>query len=270
MSGVTFTPYYTLRASSSGSDNSLKIRYQARISNLTGEDWNEVSLSISTAQASETTVIPQLQRWTVDFHDASVQYKRMAKNRSVFGVGGNAILQQQMLYRSAAPQAAPASRFLADGGNSYVGSDDEDATEMTTAGAEVSEGITSTFIIQGKQTLKDGEKNHTVVIRDLVLDGRFTNICVPKVKEVAYLQVPAFPQPTQNLTISGTRKEHDRIPPTPRRSRTFPRRRLRRPNRIQLCLPRRLCQRLPRRRQGHHRQIPPPPGYNLQTRPCPR
>ena len=61
--------------------------------------------------------------------------------------------------------------------------------DMVTSAAEVSEGITSTFIIPGKQTIKDGEKSHTVVIRDLVLEGKFANICVPKVKEVAYLQV---------------------------------------------------------------------------------
>jgi len=65
---------------------------------------------------------------------------------------------------------------------------------MVTAAAEVSEGITSTFMISGKQTLKDGEKSHTVVIRDLVLEGKFANICVPKSKEVAYLQAshPSF------------------------------------------------------------------------------
>ena len=65
----------------------------------------------------------------------------------------------------------------------------EEEIDMETAAAEVSEGITSTFMISGKQTIKDGEKNHTVVIRDLVLEGKFANICVPKSLEVAYLQV---------------------------------------------------------------------------------
>lgn len=199
MSGVTFTPFYTLRASSSGSDNSLKIRYQARISNLTGEDWKEVALSISTAQASETTVIPQLQRWTVDFTDPSFIPKRVEK-RAAFGAS--------MQARSAPPQMAimqPQAAHLypgqAVGGYGGPGGVDypsmfgqaESASEMMTAGTEVSEGITSTFIIQGKQTLKDGDKNHTVVIRDLVLEGKFANICVPKIKDVAYLQVPAPP-----------------------------------------------------------------------------
>lgn len=79
------------------------------------------------------------------------------------------------------------------GGPPGYGFDDTEggALDMVTAAAEVSEGITSTFIIPGKQTIKDGEKNHTVVIRDLVLEGKFANICVPKIKDVAYLQVPS-------------------------------------------------------------------------------
>ena len=74
MDSVTFTPHYTLRAVSSGTDSSLQIRYHARISNTSGEDWNDVSLAISTAQASETTVIPQMMRWTVDFTSAAGNY----------------------------------------------------------------------------------------------------------------------------------------------------------------------------------------------------
>ena len=73
MESVTFTPHYTLRAVSSGTDSSLKIRYHARISNTSGEDWNDVSLAISTAQASETTVIPRMMRWTVDFASPSLE-----------------------------------------------------------------------------------------------------------------------------------------------------------------------------------------------------
>ena len=90
-----------------------------------------------------------------------------------------------MLYRQAAPPMAAASR--GGGPPGYNGLEEE--VDMVTAAAEVSEGITSTFMISGKQTIKDGEKSHTVVIRDLVLEGKFANICVPKSKEVAYLQV---------------------------------------------------------------------------------
>lgn len=194
MESVTFTPHYTLRATSTGSDSTLNIRYQARISNNSGEDWNEVSLAISTAQASETTVIPRLMRWTVDFRSPVHQYKNM-KSVNRGGFGSNLLMnnsmpmmqqqQQQMVYASASRGGG------AFGAQSY---DAESATvadaDLETAAAEVSEGITSTFIIPGKQTIKDGEKSHTVVIRDLALEGNFANICVPKVKDVAYLQVP--------------------------------------------------------------------------------
>ena len=96
--------------------------------------------------------------------------------------------QQQMVYASAAAPGRNRSMGAARGG--YADDDDGATVEnIETAAAEVSDGITSTFIIPGKQTIKDGEKSHTVVIRDLVLEGKFTNICVPKVKDVAYLQV---------------------------------------------------------------------------------
>lgn len=188
MDNVTFTPHYTLRAVSSGTESSLKIRYHARISNTSGEDWNDVSLAISTAQASETTVIPSLSRWTVDFQPVVQSAFRQAKSRNKsFGMGGNFLggSQNTMLFGQAAPQMAAVSR--GGGPPGYSGLEEE--VDMVTAAAEVSEGITSTFMISGKQTIKDGEKSHTVVIRDLVLDGKFANICVPKTKEVAYLQV---------------------------------------------------------------------------------
>jgi len=188
MDSVTFTPHYTLRAMSSGTESSLKIRYHARISNTSGEDWNDVSLAISTAQASETTVIPRMMRWTVDFQSpvqnfykgAPKQRRMMAKPMMAQANFGGA--QQQMLHASMAPG-------VFRGRSSVDSEEDNDAMDMITSAAEVSEGITSTFFIPGRQTIKDGEKNHTVVIRDLVLEGKFANICVPKIKEVAYLQV---------------------------------------------------------------------------------
>jgi uncharacterized protein (TIGR02231 family) len=188
MENVTFTPHYTLRAESTGKDSSLQIRYQARISNNSGEDWNEVSLAISTAQASETTVIPQMMRWTVDFRSPVGNYyglQKAMKQRSLFqSAAPMQHVQAQALYRSAPPPPPPGAAF---GGHGSM--DTMEEADMATAAAEVSEGITSTFLIPGKQTIKDGEKSHTVVIRDLTLQGKFANICVPKIKDVAYLQV---------------------------------------------------------------------------------
>lgn len=94
-----------------------------------------------------------------------------------------------MPQQQAQPQMLYATRSGAGHGVSLESYCEEVDADMVTSAAEVSEGITSTFIIPGKQTIKDGEKSHTVVIRDLVLEGKFANICVPKSKEVAYLQV---------------------------------------------------------------------------------
>ena len=182
MGDVTFTPHYTLRAVSSGTDSSLKVRYLAKISNSSGEDWKDVSLAISTAEASETTVIPRMKRWTVDFQYPDVA-KAYTKNRG----GGNFV--PTVFQRQAAYDLAPQGMRRRSQAHLESYTDEETDEDMVTAAAEVSEGITSTFIIPGKQTIRDGENNHTVVIRDLVLEGKFANICVPKSKEVAYLQV---------------------------------------------------------------------------------
>jgi hypothetical protein len=189
MESVTFTPHYTLRASSSGTESTLNIRYHARISNTTGEDWKDVSLAISTAQASETTVIPQMMRWTIDFQAPYQLQNMFYKQESNVGAPKKRMTMQ-------APQAprmamAVGGSMPGRGGEGFFAEDEAAImTDMVTSSAEVSEGITSTFIIPGKQTIKDGEKNHTVIIRDLVLEGKFANICVPKIRDVAYLQVP--------------------------------------------------------------------------------
>lgn len=102
----------------------------------------------------------------------------------------NMVQQQAPMQLAYASAPAPGRGML---GKRYSESEDGATVDnIETAAAEISEGITSTFIIPGKQTIKDGEKSHTVVIRDLVLEGKFTNICVPKIKDVAYLQV-SFP-----------------------------------------------------------------------------
>lgn len=104
--------------------------------------------------------------------------------------------QMQMAYASA-------PRPVMFGGHGYNESEDGNTVDnIETAAAEISEGITSTFIIPGKQTIKDGEKSHTVVIRDLVLEGKFTNICVPKIKDVAYLQVLSISLPLPPVIAS--------------------------------------------------------------------
>jgi uncharacterized protein (TIGR02231 family) len=203
MESVTFTPHYTLRATSTGTDSTLKVRYHARISNTSGEDWNEVSLAISTAQASETTVIPRLMRWTVDFKSPVQNYYGAKKSKGgvmmLNSFQTNVAPQQQQMQMAYA--SAPRAGMF--GGHGYNESEDGNTVDnIETAAAEISEGITSTFIIPGKQTIKDGEKSHTVVIRDLVLEGKFTNICVPKIKDVAYLQVLSISLPLPPVIAS--------------------------------------------------------------------
>lgn len=64
---VGFTPYYTLRAVTSGDHKTLSLRYHVRISNKSGEDWTNIALAISTARTSHTKTLPRFKKWTIDF-----------------------------------------------------------------------------------------------------------------------------------------------------------------------------------------------------------
>src|ERR1700738_4669491 len=139
MGSVTFTPHYPLRASSLGTESTLNIRYHARISNTSGEDWNDVSLAISTAQASETTVIPRMMRWTVDFQATYNNYVKQKKSMGMANVMNRAPMQQAIY-----PSAYGSN--LESGPGASIDAYDP-TIEMGIAAAEVSEGITSTFII---------------------------------------------------------------------------------------------------------------------------
>jgi len=67
VNSVKVTPSHTLWATSSKESTPINLVSSVKISNNSGEDWENVTFSISTVKASDTIVLPSLKRWTVDF-----------------------------------------------------------------------------------------------------------------------------------------------------------------------------------------------------------
>jgi uncharacterized protein (TIGR02231 family) len=68
VSGASWTPLYDLRAKISTSPkepSTVSLHYRASISQSTGEDWSNVSLTLSTASPLLTSTIPALDAWTI-------------------------------------------------------------------------------------------------------------------------------------------------------------------------------------------------------------
>lgn len=64
---ANWSPIYDLRAINT--KNPIQLNYKANVSQRTGEDWNNVKLTLSTANPNQSGVIPQLIPWYLDFYN---------------------------------------------------------------------------------------------------------------------------------------------------------------------------------------------------------
>ncbi len=80
VNNATWSPVYSIRANAQG--NVITIDYDAELSQKTGENWNDVSLTLSTAQPQQSTTPPMPRPWYVDVY-APPQPAAAAKRRSM-------------------------------------------------------------------------------------------------------------------------------------------------------------------------------------------
>lgn len=73
-------PMYDLRAEDINSD--IDFQYRARVYQSTGNDWNDVNLTISTGNPTVGGQAPMLYPWYVNIYDPSYNYRPMAKAES--------------------------------------------------------------------------------------------------------------------------------------------------------------------------------------------
>ncbi|MDP7005425.1 MAG: mucoidy inhibitor MuiA family protein [Phycisphaerales bacterium] len=66
VTNANWQPAYSIRANSKG--NEITIDYDAEIAQKTGENWNDVSLILSTAQPQQSTTPPMPHPWFVDVY----------------------------------------------------------------------------------------------------------------------------------------------------------------------------------------------------------
>ncbi|MBN2010970.1 mucoidy inhibitor MuiA family protein [candidate division KSB1 bacterium] len=71
---VTWYPMYDARVSSV--DKALELAYYGMIQQSTGEDWNDIQLTFSTAEPMTVKSLPELDRWFVDVRPLPVKTER--------------------------------------------------------------------------------------------------------------------------------------------------------------------------------------------------
>lgn len=172
---ASWKPLYDLRAAITEKKTEITIHYRANITQRTGEDWNDVELTLSTASPQLGSAIPALQP---EYVGELAVYTTRAKG---FGFSGSA----------SSKRARPIPRFA-----EYEKVQQEIypfAEYMEKKEARVETGVlTTSFAIDGKSTIpsnaKGDETSHHVAITVLDFSADLEWIVIPREQQSAFLQ----------------------------------------------------------------------------------
>lgn len=161
---ASWEPLYDVRLN----ENRVGLTYLANVRQSTGENWDNVRLSLSTARPAVNTTIPELHPWFLDV------YRPMPKLAP----------SAPMMARSvAAPTGAAESMMVMDEGRF------ESAPVAQVMEAEVeSAGASVTFNVPRTLSVPSDGTPHKTTVTTLDLDAKLDYVTVPKLAEEAYLR----------------------------------------------------------------------------------
>jgi len=164
VSGVGWQPLYDLHFSEDPAPNSLEISYLAQVSQHTGENWQDVVLTLSTARPSLTSILPELEPWFI--HQISSQVP------------------------TAQRMAAPAVvRHIAESPPDLAVADAEEVQVESGLASVESSGATVTYRIPSAVTIPADGSPHKTTIAIISLKPKLDYASAPKLVEAVYRQV---------------------------------------------------------------------------------
>jgi uncharacterized protein (TIGR02231 family) len=176
--GPSWRPVYDLRVSSD--EKKMNISYNALVRQCTGEDWNDIQLKLSTAQAQVGGKQPELEAWHLYIEEPQVYSKAIpasAPMRSAaFGAGAEKkkdMNSQMFEAEDAADESLSAP----------------EAPDMEIGGTAVETGTTSVvFAVSGGSTVKSDNQDHRSTILIFDFPAKFRYSAAPKLSPYAYLK----------------------------------------------------------------------------------
>ena len=201
VNGANWLPQYNLRADPGKSD--VLIEYNAVVNQTSGEDWNGVVLSLSTAEPAMVAAAPTLEpmairltsrqpivqsvvqagdmlqshRRTGKFVDRSREFEQLLRSRREQGKKG-AAAQKELGQIAATNQALEFSITR------------KDLQEMKEQISEIAriEGVSVTYALPGKLTLPSRTDQQLVTIASVTAEADFTLVATPLLTDYVYLQ----------------------------------------------------------------------------------
>jgi len=169
LQGAGWTPSYDLRAKGTGSN--MQLTYKAQVFQNTGVDWNDVKLTLSTANPNQSNVKPVLNTWWLSFYNP-YQYRYPASSA---GAGS-----------ANAPSAVQKLSYVSDDAKAE---EKQEAVSQTIADYTAAEdNITNVeYEIKLPYTVPNDGKTHFVAIQTKDINAEFIHFAAPKVDKDAFL-----------------------------------------------------------------------------------
>lgn len=174
VSNAGWTPFYDLRTN--GADKGISLTYKGNVKQMTGVDWNNVKITLSTGNPKQNFNIPELNQWTIGDY-ISMNQDRMNKNKNL----------------SSSNTTMFASPSISSKGNeTYAWStddvkDEEDISFTYEYTSKDLNMIQAEFEISLPYNIPSDNKNHMVSVSQKELETQYVYKTVPKIDPTAFL-----------------------------------------------------------------------------------
>ncbi|MEZ5047226.1 MAG: DUF4139 domain-containing protein [Chitinophagaceae bacterium] len=160
---ASWYPVYDLKTDNTNSP--LKIIYKANVSQTTGLDWNNVKITVSTANPSQTGTAPILTPWFLNYRNLNYNYK------SIQNANGYANTLQAVEIKTKR--------------NSYESQDKDESVIPYTSINE--NAISASFDIELPYDIKSDGKKYSISMKEYNLNANYKYYAVPKKDREAFL-----------------------------------------------------------------------------------
>lgn len=176
--GASWTPQYDAFAQTK--DKKVNLTYYGVVRQTTGENWDSVKLSLSTARPNQNARLPELNTWTISLLRPQVVSGLSAKPGIAFG--------------EARDQFSVATNDEQRDNTLFKREPAREETEKKAAEALaviVDNGPVATFEVPGTTTIPSDGQSHRTTVEQLALRAEFAYETTPKLTAAAFLRATA-------------------------------------------------------------------------------
>ncbi|CAA7266059.1 unnamed protein product [Cyclocybe aegerita] len=167
VSCATWSAGYDIRVDMQAQDKPISLIYKASITQSTGEDWDDVPLTLETATPTFGVGVPALTPWTLSVYRPVVPVRSAIRSKSV-GMA-RSMMAMAVMPPGGPPPAQPVVWESEESDIQYRG------LQVSSKG-----NVSATFGVPGLISIPSDGEGHNVTIVKLTLEADMSWVCVPK------------------------------------------------------------------------------------------